>query len=428
MNIVKFLSVALLSILVLALVSCGAGADAQKVSVGLDVLADRAEMVKTGLVGGEISFCTEDFERALNLSEISSITITKLPNTADGTLYLGAGQVSVGQVISAANLSYLKFSSQSSAIRDSSFCFSVDGNYELTCSLRMVEGVNYSPSVSSVGNAVLTVSTYKNISVYGALASSDPEGDDVRYEIVSLPENGLLIPLDDTCSTYRYIPNKGYTGKDSFCYVAIDKYGNYSEAAKVTLKVEDTKGMIVFGDLDDSVYHVPAMSLVDKGIMASTKIGEVQYFYPEKAVSRMDFLVMAMKTMNVKIIAPAKETVFADDALIPTSIKPYVNTAERMGYICGKINEKGELVFAPDDAITVAEAAVILANMANLDVPTSAPVLAEGSEVPAWAEDAVFALASAGVVGSMGDVINASAPLSRGQSAQMLYNLGKAGD
>ncbi len=428
MNITKTAMAAVLLFVLLALASCGARTDTQKVSVGLDVLAERAEMVKTGLVGGEISFCAEDFERALNLSEVPAITITKLPSAADGTLFLGAGQVSVGQVVSAANLAYLKFSSQSAAIRDSSFCFSVDGNYEITCDLRMVESVNYSPSVSSVSDVILAVSTYKNITVYGSLSSHDPEGDAVRYEIVTRPKNGLLVALDEACSTYRYIPNAGYTGKDSFRYVAIDRYGNYSEAATVNLTVEDTKGMPIFGDLSDSIYHVPAIRLVDAGIMASTKVGETNYFYPDKTVSRMEFLAMAMKVMGIQVTAPAKQTVFADDAQIPTSMKPYVNTAERMGYICGKINEKGELVFAPDDAITVAEAAVILANMTKMDVPTSVPPLAEGSEVPAWAEDAVFAMASAGILGNMGDVIDANADLSRGMSAQMLYVLARTSE
>ncbi len=426
MNMTKMAMAAVLLGVMLALSSCGAKANTQKVSVGLDVLAERAEMVKTGLVGGEISFGAEDFERALNLSKISDITITKLPSAADGTLYLGTGKVSVGQVISAANLSYLKFASQSAAIRDSFFCFSVDGDYEITCDLRMVESVNYSPSVSSVDDAILAVSTYKNITLYGSLSSHDPEGDAVRYEIVTRPKNGLLVSLDEACSTYRYMPNAGYTGKDSFRYVAIDRYGNYSEAATVSLNVEDTK--MVFGDLSESAYYVPAINLVDAGIMASTKVGETHYFYPEKTVSRMDFLAMAMKIMNIKVTAPAKQTVFADDAAIPTSMKPYVNTAERMGYICGKINEKGELVFAPDDAITIAEAAVILANMTKIDVPTIAPSLAEGSQVPAWAEDAVFAMASAGILSNMGEAIDAGADLSRGMGAQMLYALARTLD
>ncbi len=410
-------------ILALALLcgACAAGGNGGKVSAGLDVLAERAEMVKTGLVGQDITFTAADFERALNLSTLTSITVTKLPVRADGTLYLGSAEVSVGQVIPRANLGYLTFSFGSAEIRDSSFCFSIGSDYEITCDLRAVESLNHSPAVADVSEMVRAVSTYQNIVLYGRLDADDPEGDALRYEIVTRPENGLLEPMDAACSAYRYIPNGDFVGKDSFRYVAVDTCGNYSSAVTVTISVGRTE-TFVFEDLLDSGYHVPAIAMAEDGVMASTEMGGKYYFHPEATVSRMDFLVMAMRSVGLTPSAPSVETVFADDDEIPTDMRPYVNTAERMGYICGKITEDGTLIFAPNDPITVAEAAVILANMTRMDVPTSAPTFEEGSTVPAWAADAVFAMSEAGVFTG---AINASVELSRGEAAEMLYALSR---
>ena len=410
----------------LLLVSCGsAEQNAGRISAGLDVLAEQSQMTKTGLVGDGMSFATADFERALNLSSLASITVTKLPSRADGVLYLGSAEVSEGQVISRANIGYLTFVPGGGEVRDSSFCFSVDGAYEMRCNLRLVEKVNYSPTLSLVSKTSLAVSTYENIAVYGTLSATDPEGDAMTYEIVARPKNGRLILEDAFHGTYCYVPSKGYTGKDSFRYVAIDRYGNYSEARTVTLTVERGENIFVFSDLENSVYHVPAISLTERGIMSSTEIGGEYYFYPAGAVSRIDFLTMAMKTMGIAPDAASAKTVFADDEGISAGARSYVNAAQKRGYICGKIGENGELLFAPDDPITVAEAAVILMNMTGASAPDAVPTFAEGSAVPTWASEAVYTMASMGVIGEQGQTLDATKTLTRGQTASMLYALGR---
>lgn len=409
----------------LLLVSCASSEqNTGRVSVGLDVLAEQAQMTKTGLMSDGISFEAVDFERALNLSKLSSITVTKLPSRADGVLYLGSAEVNEGQVISRANIGYLTFVSGGGEVRDSSFCFSVDGAYEMRCKLCLVDKVNYSPTLSMVSNYSLAVSTYENIAVFGTLTATDPEGDAMTYEIVTRPENGRLVLEDPSRGTYCYVPSKGFTGKDSFRYVAVDRFGNYSEARTVTLTVERGEDIFVFSDLENSVYHVPAISLTEQGIMSSTEIGGEYYFYPEQAVSRIEFLTMAMKMVGIEPNTATK-TVFADDEALSASERGYVNAAQRRGFVCGKLGKDGELLFAPDDPITVAEAAVILMNMTGTNASDAVPTFAEGSTVPAWASEAVYTMASMGVIGEQGQTLDATKTLTRGQTASMLYALGR---
>lgn len=418
----KCVIVLLIFLGVLSLVSCTGEACEPRVSAGLDILAEQTQMSKAGLVGEGVSFEASDFERALNVSVLSSITLTKLPSRADGVLYLGSGEVSEGQIISRANIGYLTFVCGNGQVRDSSFSFSTNGAYEMTCKLYLLDDINYSPTLSAVPEETLAVSTYENIAVYGTLFSQDPEGDAVRYEIVTRPQKGRLILEDASLGAYRYVPEASYSGKDSFRYVAVDRYGNYSEARTVSINVERANGIFVFRDLADSQYHVPAIALTARGVMSSTEIGGEYYFYPTQTVTRSEFLTMAMKTLGIEPEEKGLKTVFADDEEIAANVRGYVNVAQGRGYICGKLGKNGELLFAPNDPITTAEAAVILLHMTGTKASDAVPVFAEGSTVPAWASDAIYTMASMGVI-DLTEALDTTQALTRGGAAAMLYRL-----
>ena len=107
-----------------------------KVSPALDIIASESKMIKTGISGEEITFSADDFERVLNVSNISSITLSSLPEKTDGALFLGSYEVSEGMTISRANIGSLKFIFSNENIGSSSFCFRTNhGAYGITCSL-----------------------------------------------------------------------------------------------------------------------------------------------------------------------------------------------------------------------------------------------------------------------------------------------------
>ena len=394
------------------------------VSVGLDVLAAKTEMVKAGLVNNDIVFEAEDFERTLNVSALTSLTVTALPPRADGVLYLGNGEVSVGQTISRENLGYLNFVFASDQIRDSRFCFSSNfGAYEIACKMCLLESVNHAPTVSKDTKNSISVSTYRNIAVYGDLDAVDVDGDSFYFEIIKQPENGTLTLQDASEGTYRYLPLSGYSGEDSFRYVAVDKYGNYSAAAEVSLSVQMQKNHLVYADMAKSISHAPAIALTERGIMNAAVIGDKNYFHPNQEISRLDFLVAAMRAIGVDTPKECTVTVFDDNESIPEGLRGYVALAQQKNYICGKIDAEGRLLFSPNDQITRAEAAVILSRMLAAPATEASPVFADGTQIPAWARDAVYTLAELGVMDVRNGRVDALGTVDREQTAYMLYQL-----
>lgn len=390
------------------------------VSPALNIIAEDSYVALSCVADSTLSFDAEDFERALNLSYISSVTVTELPSRADGILYLGNSEVSEGQTVSRANIGYLNFEFLGENIDKSSFRFKTEqGAYDIECMMYSLKYANSAPTADIGG--VTQVSTYKNVSFYGQLSAYDPEGDRIIYEIVKQPSDGLL--KVDKNGEYVYTPTKGYVGNDSFKYVALDEYGNYSASREIKLDVESQRSSVVFSDITSGEYHVAAISLTEKGIMSAQEVDGKYYFYPDSELGRLEYLVMAMKSMNINISGNGESTVFSDDALIPANLKGYVNTAVKLGIISGKIDSEGNLVFAPNDKITRAEAAVVLNNMSELDAPILRPVFADSNALPVWAEEAIYRLTYNGIMPNENGYASASQTLNRDEGAYMLYML-----
>ena len=396
-------------------------AAAAPVSPALSLLAEEADMAKSGLQFGEISFSADDFARALNRAKVKSITIASLPPAADGKLKLGTTDVYAGQVIARNSLDLLRFVPAADAVTESSFTFSAeDSGYALTCALYLLPALNFAPTVELADENALTVSTHRSISCFGTLPAYDPEGDPLTYEIVSAPKKGSIILTNAAAGDYRYTPTEGKTGRDSFRYVVRDKYGNYSAAATVSITISRPKTSVVFADMTDHWAHNAALTMVEAGIMQGRQMGSVVCFDPAEPVSRGEFLVMAMNAAGVTNVPTVVDTGFADDAAIPAAMKGYVAAAVELGYIRGRVVD-GQSVFCPDDAITRAEAAVMLGGILDAAVPTVKPVFSDADSVPEWAYDALSALNAIGVMSGTGSgVIAANTALNRAQAAQIL--------
>ena len=90
-----------------------------------------------------------------------------------------------------------------------------------------------------------------------------------------------------------------------------------------------------------------------------------------------------------------------------------------MKYISGTLKD-GKLCFMPNEAITRAQAAVMLSNIIGLCDVSITPTFADGGDIPVWAEEAIFSLNAAGIMNGREGYITPTATLTRGQSAQML--------
>lgn len=424
----------LLGMLLISVLLCPLGVSAQAettnfngttaLSPALSVLAAQNEMAVATLCGNDYYFSEDIFARCLNLSSVEAITVVALPEVTEGELLMGAERVSVGQRIEAKALSQLCFSAVDDAAREASFIFSpAGGGYEMVCTIHVLSEVNYSPTVSLATSAALAMSTYRDFVGYGTLSAYDPEGDALVFEVVVAPEDGVVVMTDRTCGEYVYLPRDGFVGKDSFCYVARDEYGNYSAMAEVSVTVQSRSTKLVYADMTGRREYNAALHLTEAGIMQGTQSAEVWNFNPDKEVNRGEFLVMAMQAMGVSSVPSVNDTGFDDDEQIAAELKGYVAAARDLGYIEGVSGADGSLCFAPDATITRAEAAVILNRMVGggEDVTVSVmPTFADGQDIPVWASEAIAALNAKGILSTVGGAISPNANVTRADAAMML--------
>lgn len=387
----------------------------------LNILSEDEIMIKSGIVTGNIAFTEEDFRRTVGC-DINSITVTALPPASEGVLMYNSTPVIVNQTISASSLEYLYFVPTGN-ISSSSFRFKAGGEYSICCELKYTDSYNMSPTVKNI-EASVPVWTQADISTYGTLSVSDPEGDKLYFEIVELPTKGIIEITNKSQGNYKYTPFDSLTGKDRFSYVVRDEWGNYSEVSTVIVDIEKPAADLVFADLNEHWAHNAAIVMVAGDAMVVESINEKLYFNPDKEITREEFLVTVMKVLGAGEIDECS-TVFADDEEISEAASGYVNRAYKLGVISGSEID-GLRYFRPKDKITRAEAAVILNSIIGEKSPDVYPVFADSQSVPSWAKSDFYALATAGVFsGTGGGYMSPNAPLTRAQTAQILLTVKK---
>ncbi len=393
------------------------------VSYGLRVLSNREEMVFSGLCGNEVAFTSEDICRAMNLSELNYITITSLPVSEKGTLYVGSTGAAVGQTISAGSLSLVSFAATDDTKPcDASIRFTVNGGgYDMTCRLCLLKDINYTPTVSLAPAVSLSVNTYKGMPLTATMSAYDPEGDEITYEVVRYAEHGRVTVLDKHTGAYTYTPDVGFVGQDAFTYVVRDRYGNYSTACTVEISVSAAPSSITFADIDGLACAASVIRISSAGIMNGTQVGADCYFKPTEGISRAEFLVTAMNAAGIsaKDVEKLSTTSFADNDQIPASMRGYVALAAQRGHITGK-KVDGQLCFAPDEVITRAEASVILSNIIGYATQTAVTAFADADKVPAWSVQAMNSLKSLGVLVTTDGHAQAREIMTRGETAAWL--------
>lgn len=400
------------------------------VSYGLRVLSAREEMVVSGLCGNEISITKEDICRALNLSSVTAITVTALPDPSDGTLFVGATGAAVGQVIPAAAFSLISYA----ATNGTSPCeatarFTVTGSgYEISCRFCLLDRINYTPTVALASTVSLEVMTYVNMPAQGSLSAYDPEGDEMTYEIVSYATHGRIRLDDRHTGAYTYTPDTGYVGSDEFSYVVRDPYGNYSTSATVSVKVHAIPASVTFVDTEGSSCAAAALRLGEAGVMNGVRVGGKDYFRPEQTVTRAEFIATAMNAAGItpdsvrytdtdanKILSA-----YADGDSIPSGMRISLAYALDNGYFAGKTGADGKQYLYPDDSISRAEASVLLSNIIGYARNTAVNAFADADTIPDWSLPALSSLKALGLLSSADNTADPTGRMTRGETAVWL--------
>ena len=402
----------LLSIAVLP--SMAAESESVLLSPGLSVIAARCEMVVSGVPGGEVVFTRDDFARAVGYIP-ESITITGRPDSAVGQLTMGQVVIPEGQVLSRASLDKMAFMpSGLPAAEHTSFCFTADGSpYEYICVVRLVEAgvTNAAPTLECATAAALSARVPEGGVCGGTLAASDPEGDELVFEITSYPRHGSVILADRASGRYLYRPSAGYTGRDSFSYTVRDEWGNYAGEAEVKVTVSRFSSPD-YADMAGSA-ETFARLCESEGLMSGTVYGNGRYFYPEKGMTRAEFTVTLLTAAGI-VPDGKSECNFADSDEIPASARGFVAKASELGLSNGWI-KGGEQVFEPNREITLAEAARMTARMLGLDYEGAVEVSLGGAN---YARYEIAALCSAGFGNAFADA-SSSGILTRADAAEI---------
>lgn len=413
----RFLFFCIITIFVLSISALAS----PRLSPAIDVIANENGMVKASMAyNGEISFDAYDFDETL-ATNVKSITITALPDESQGRLMLGELYVVNNQVIDREDFDSLKFIPSSSKESDCVFKFiPSSGNYELECMLRVITEVNYSP-IATNGQAVSTW-TNEDVTCFGVLDGYDPDGDKVKFEIVSYPEKGIVQIINSEAGDYKYTPYDGVKGKDSFTYRVRDEYGNYSAESTVNIKIEKTKTTLVFADMSGHKALNAVLEVSDE-YMPCTKNADGTYsFNPEGTVTKEEFLALVMDVMGAKNVPTLTKTRFADDDKIDPKYKGYFESAFVLGIIEGERKPDGIYV-NPKSQITTAEASVIINKIIGTRADTTTTTFADESEIPDWAKTAITSLTELGILDKENGKINPNSPLTRAQTAQILMSL-----
>ncbi len=385
--------------------------NAAVLSPGLNNIAGEYSLTVNALKGESVVFDSSQFCDAVGSDSFECIKITSLPSEEEGTLYFNDVAAGVGQIVRYEDIEMLRFE-PCADVSSSAFGFVYDSAYDMTCNVVFSQKTNDSPTAIESPSLEVYTSSLAN----GQMRGCDPDGDNIRFEVVEYPKKGELI-VDTKTGEFTYTAGDR-AAEDSFTFRIKDDLGAYSAPCNFSLKIREENSKYVFSDIDSSEEAVAASVMTDKGLMDCKSVDGKMYFSPEKEVTRLEFLVACMNVFGADKIPDVETCGFADDSDVPAKYKGYVYSAAKLG-IVGGIEENGKSCFKPDDPVTKAQASVIINNI----IGYKAEKVNSLSGVPDWAQDAVCAMYELGVYDLSEGEADALAVMTRLDSAQMLYKI-----
>ena len=368
--------------------------------------ADRQTTYDANYCFSQADFLTEETQ------SMSGIFVTQVPSATVSALRMGDRTIQAGDVLPVSALDSLILEPVCTSDRNATITYlpisdnTIGGSQSLEVSI--FSGKDECP-VAMAGE----IETYKNVPNSGTLMATDPENQELKFDLVTSPKRGSVDMTSD--GTYTYTPAKNKVGSDSFSFVVTDKAGNSSESATVKVEILKPIDKLTYSDMTDDADQFPALWLHSSGLFTGESVGNVACFNPEQPVTRGQFLIMASNLMEYEPDDAQMSSGFVDVDESPNWMQPYIVSAMRAGFVSGSSSDAG-LMFRPTDNLTAPEAAVMLQNMLQLPEVRSAGSFDLPDTIPVWAVDAVSALHGAGVPVEM-------TSFTRRDAANMLYDV-----
>lgn len=302
-------------------------------------------------------FASEDF--APGEAQLAGICITKLPESAKGTVMLGSRILRPGDVLTAQQVEQMTFVANYVQRDDTAtigylpvFANGMAGEATMTLSIRGRE--NQAPIAEDCA-----FETYKNLEVTGQLKVRDPEGQEMTFTLTRPPKRGDIVIQQD--GSFTYTPKKNKVGIDSFTFTATDPAGKTSREATVTVSIQKPTDAKQYSDTVGKDCRFAAEWMKNTGIFVGESLGGSPCFSPDRTVSRGEFVTMLVKTLNLPTDPDLTETGYTD---VPDWLKPYLAAAIRSGLTTGLTTADG---FGPDLPVTAEEAAAMLCSALQLE-------------------------------------------------------------
>ena len=356
-------------------------------------------------------YCFTAQEFSQEETPVAGICITGLPEASAGTVLLGNRVLRPGDILTAGQLEMLTFHPLSTK-EDTQAVMEYLPIYENRVEKKsvMTIGIRGKENKAPVAQDS-SIETYKNLPNDARLKANDPEGKTLTFTVVRGPKRGSVEVRED--GSFTYTPKKNKVGIDSFTYTATDPAGNVSRVATVTVQILKPVDARQYADTVGQSCRFEAEWMRNTGLFVGEQIGGNACFSPEKSVSRGEFLAMAVKVLDIPL-EDAVDMEFPENT--PQWLRPYLVAARRSG-LTANLQQMEDC----DAPITGAEAAVILQNALDLTVSSSLleEMQMQQEETPSWAA------ASLTVMQQHGVELSANAVLTRGEAAQVFYQVSK---
>ncbi len=323
------------------------------------------DFIKETPVNTTLNFTVRDFTDSVNPpsgGSLSHITVTQLTNSSAGTLRLGTNPVALNDNITADQLDRL----------------------------------NFVPVKDYEGEAIFTWTAH-----YGTQSSPYPSAVTIKVGAGGSAQPGATVSPSPSAAP------------------------SASSSPAPTASPENTQKPLQYEDMLEHWGAYSAGMLAAEGLIIGEEIGGHFYFYPQKMLTRMDFIILANSVFGVKTKDSTADNPFADEG-VPSYMLRQAIAAYEAGIITGS-SEGDKLFLHPFDMLTRAEAAKILDNGLKLTHPATDELsFADSSSVPGWAVQAVKNMEAYGIVKGYED--NTFRPydnITKAQAAEMLYQVFK---
>ena len=322
------------------------------------------DFIKETPVNTTLNFTVKDFTDAVNPpsgSTLSSITITQLTNENAGTLRLGTDPLTLNAEILTEKLDQL----------------------------------NFVPAKDYKGEAIFTWNAH-----YGTFTSPYPSAVTIKIG------SGEAAPSETPETTETPSPTPSPT-----------------EAP--TPAPEPTQKPLQYEDMLEHWGAYSAGMLGAEGLIVGEEIGGRFYFYPDKVLTRMDFITLACGVFGIKTKDSLEGNPFADKD-VPSYMLRQAIAAYEAGLITGS-SQSGRLYLNPYEKLTRAEAIKILDNGLKISQPATEPLsFADANAIPKWATQAVMNMEAYGIVkGYEDNTFRPYANVSKAQAGELLYQVYK---